>query len=311
MSDPCYDKLRQVPSLRSLYIFGAACRHLNLIRAADELGLTQGALSRQIRSLEEHLGLQLFVRTPRGLKLTETGDILRAHCEKAFGELQQGLASISSVKTRQTLLIACARSYACRVLSHHIGDFAGKYPWVELILDGHRHLADLVKNEADAAIRVGDGQWAEVIAEKIQDDPLFPVAAPVLLRSIGTDDIRELLKASATLHFSERAYWQQWSREAGIDLPNTQPRIRFSETTMMLEAAEAGQGIAIARRSLVTEAIATNRLVPVSKIRVDDGIGYYFCATHDALRKDTVRKFRNWLFSAIPRADAIAQADQN
>lgn len=80
---------------------------------------------------------------------------------------------------------------------------------------------------------------------------------------------------------------------------------------MMLEAAEAGQGIAIARRSLVTEAIATNRLVPVSKIRVDDGIGYYFCATHDALRKDTVRKFRNWLFSAIPRADAIAQADQN
>jgi len=309
MPDLCDDKIRQLPSLRSLYIFGAACRHLNLIRAADDLGLTQGALSRQIRSLEDHLGRQLFVRTPRGLKLTEAGDILRAHCEKAFGELQHGLATISSVKTRQTLLVAVARSYACRVLSHHIGDFTNKFPWIDLILDGHRHLADLVKNEADAAIRVGDGKWAEVVAEKIDEDALFPVASPGLLKSAGSEDIRDLIKASAALHFFERSYWQIWTARAGIELPNPQRSIRFSETTMMLEAAEAGQGVAIARRSLVSEALAAKRLVPVSDIFIDDGIGYYFCATRDALRKDSVQKFRNWLFSSVPRRHVGGRAE--
>lgn len=300
------DQVRRLPSLKSLYIFVAACKHLNLVRAAENLGLTQGALSRQIRSLEDHIGMPLFVRTPRGLKLTETGDILRIHCEKAFSELQQGLSTVAGIKTRQTLIVAVARSYATRVLSHRIGEFTSTRPWMDLLLDGRRDLADLAKNEADAAIRFGDGQWSDAISEKIEDDALFPVASPVLLKSAGTNDLGELLKASALLHLTGQTYWETWASTAQLRLPRQRRNIRFSETTMMLEAAEAGQGVAIARRSLVNRAIDIGRLIRLSELDVDDGVGYYFCATGKGLCRKEVREFRTWLL-----ADADRQVDRS
>ena len=156
----------QLPSLRALYIFEAAARHLNLVRAADELGLTQGALSRQIRLLEDHVGVPLFVWLPRGLAFTEAGDILRNHCQHAFRELQEGIGTISGVRRRQSLVVAIARSYATRILSHRVASFVNLYPWIDLVLDGHRHLVDLAQNEADVAIRVGDGQAGPMLPGK-------------------------------------------------------------------------------------------------------------------------------------------------
>lgn len=294
------EHLRRLPSLRALYVFDAAARHLNLVRAAEELCLTQGALSRQIRSLEDHIGIPLFLRTPRGLKFTEAGDILWNHCRQAFIELEEGLVTISGVRRRQTLVIAVARSYATRVLGHRIGDFTERYPWIELVLDGHRHLVDLGKNEADAAIRVGDGRWPDIASiEKIEDDPLFPVASPALVAKLGTCELPVLMETSPLLHFMERPYWETWTRRTGMSLPRQSRNIRFSETVMMLEAAEAGQGIAIARRSLVREALDVGRLVRLSTVEVDDGIGYFFCATPDAARREAVRRFRYWLFEPI------------
>ena len=288
--------LQHLPSLRALYIFDAAARHLNLVRAAEELCLTQGALSRQIRTLEDHIGIPLFIRTPRGLKFTEAGDILRNHCRQAFDQLEEGLGTISPVRRRQTLLVAVARSYTTRVICHRIADFVDKYPSVDLVLDGHRHLVDLATNEADAAIRVGDGQWTDSTVEKIEDDPLFPVASPALVEKLGTHDIPTLTESATLLHFAERPYWETWTRGACVPLSRHTRNVRFSESVMMLEAAEAGQGIAIARRSLVREAIKTGRLVRLSKVDVDDGIGYFFCATVEGMQRQTVQWFRKWLF---------------
>jgi DNA-binding transcriptional LysR family regulator len=295
-------QMRGLPSLRALYIFEAASRHLNLIRAAEELGLTQGALSRQIRSLEDHVGVPLFIRTPRGLKSTEAGDVLRNHCGRAFRELQEGLGTISAVRGRQTLLVAVARSYSTRVLSHRIAGFVQQHPWIDLVLDGHRHLADLSRNEADAAIRVGDGQWQDATCEKIEDDPLFPVAAPSLVAACGSDEIGVLADSATLLHFTERPYWDLWTKAAGVALPAKSRSVRFSETVMMIEAAEAGQGVAIARQSLVREALAVGRLVRLSPIEVDDGIGYFFCTTPEGARKETVRRFRDWVFEQVRAA---------
>lgn len=298
MSKDNIDALRRLPSLRALYIFEAAARHLNLVRAAGELGLTQGALSRQIRQLEDSIGVPLFVRLPRGLSFTEAGDILHNHCRLAFRELQEGIGTVSGARTRQSLMVAVARSYASRILSRRVASFVNRYPWIDLIIDGHRHLADLARNEADAAIRVGDGRWSDVTGEKIEDDPLFPVAAPELVAKFGTTDIAVLAQEAILLHFLERPYWETWSRGAGVSLPNRVRGVRFSESVMMLEAAEAAQGIAVARRSLVRESLETGRLVRLSDADVSDGIGYYFCATPNGLRKETVRRFREWLFNS-------------
>jgi LysR family glycine cleavage system transcriptional activator len=298
MKFPHTEQIKQIPSLRALYVFEAAARHLNLVRAAEELGRTQGALSKQIRSLEQHIGVPLFIRTSRGLKFTEAGDILWGHCHRAFGEVRDGLDMVSGVRGRQSLLVAVARSYATRVLSHRVASFVEKYPWIDLILDGHRHLANLARGEADAAIRVGDGKWPDVTGQRIEDDPLFPVASPTLIARHGTSDVGTLAQTASLLHYTERPYWETWTHGAGIVLPPKRRNVRFSETVMMLEAAEAGQGIAIARRSLVREALEGGRLARLSQTDVDDGIAYYFCATSDAMRKEGVRRFREWIFAS-------------
>jgi len=301
-----HNPFRAFPSLRGLYIFEAAARHLNLIRAAAELGLTQGALSRQIKTLENHFGVALFVRTSRGLILTEAGDIMRSHCERAFSELQDGFNTISQARQRQTLLIAVARSYSTRVLSRRIANFVERYPWIDLVLDGHRHLASLVKHEADAAIRSGNGNWADASAEKIADDPIYPVASPALLEKHQSHDLEALAKVAVRLHFTERPYWDIWSKHAGLSLPRDSHGVRFSETVMMIEAAEAGQGIAIVRNSLVRDSVMRGRLVRLSDISVDDGTGYFFCTTPEGSRKESVRNFRNWLFAEVRATEALA-----
>jgi len=292
-------EIKRLPSLRALYIFEAAARHLNLVRAAEEIGLTQGALSRHIQTLEKHLGVPVFVRTSRGLKFTEAGDVLWNHCQRAFRELRDGLGAISVSREPRTLHVAVARSYGTRVLSHKISNFLERYPWIDLVLDGHRYLAELDRGEADLAIRVGDGKWSDAKSEKIEDDPIFPVASPSLIAQFGTRDVRTLAEATTLLHFSERPYWEIWSREAGVSLPNKRRNMIFSETVMVLEAAEAGQGIAVSHRSLMREAIQSGRLLSLSETHVDSGIAYFFCATSAARRRDTVKRFRNWVFESV------------
>jgi DNA-binding transcriptional LysR family regulator len=291
------DAFKRLPSLRALYIFESAARHCNLVRAAAELGVTQGALSRHIRTLEDHIGVPLFTRTSRGLKLTEAGDLLWTHCERAFDALRSGLGAVAGVRGREQLVLAVARSYATRVLSHRVASFTEQYPWINLVVDGHRHLSDLSQNQADAAIRVGDGRWSDADAEKLEDDPLFPVAAPSLVKALGTNDVLSLAAGSTVLHYSERPDWQRWAKGAAISLPSKTRDVLFSETVMMLEAAEAGQGVAMARRSLVREALGSGQLLQLSDIMVDDGIGYYFCTTDAGRKKKSVQQFRSWLFT--------------
>jgi DNA-binding transcriptional LysR family regulator len=303
--------LGRLPSLRSLYVFEAAARHLNMVRAAEELGLTQGALSRQIKSLEAFIGVPLFDRHSRGLNFTEAGDALWAHCQRAFNELQDGLSLVSHARTRQTLLVAVARSYSTRVLSHRVGMFLDLYPWIDLTLDGHRHLADLTKGEADVAIRVGDGCWPESECEKICDDALVAVISPDLARRRGSARLEDLLSGTPFLHFTEGSYWETWSQHAGVMLPDERRNIRFTESVMMIEAAEHGQGIAIARRSLVAGALQVGTLLQVSDIEYDDGVAYYLCYTKQKMHRETVKAFRNWLIGSTgqpAKAGAINSA---
>jgi DNA-binding transcriptional LysR family regulator len=287
--------LSRLPSLRSLYIFEASARHLNLVRAAEELGLTQGALSRQIKSLEQFIGVPLFERYSRGLKFTEAGDALWLHCQRAFDELQEGLSLVSHTRTRQSLLVAVARSYSTRVLSHRIGEFIDAHPWIDLTLDGHRHLADLTKGDADIAIRVGKGDWPEAQCERISEDALVPVVAPELVRRLGASRVEDLIERAPLLHFTEGGYWDLWATHARVPLPKERRNIRFTESVMMIEAAEYGQGVAVARRSLVSEALANGKLLQISDIEYHDDVAYYLCYTKQKMNRETVKAFRQWL----------------
>lgn len=294
MSSYHIDELGHLPSLRALRGFETAARHLNLVRAATELGVTQGALSRQIKSLELHLGIALFVRHARGLSLTEAGDSLWEYCRRAFSTLEEGLEAVGNVRRRETLVVAVARSYATRCLAQRIGEFVERYPWIELRLDGHRHLADLTK-DADAAIRIGDGCWPGLHVEALGADPIVPVASRSTLERIGFEPSLDDLSQETLLHFMDRDLWSAWSTGRGLVKPTAQRNVFFSETVIMLEAAQAGQGIAVARRSLVRAAFLDGRLAPLYDAYVDDGIGYFFCCIPEAINRRKVSLFRDWL----------------
>ena len=147
--------LRSLPSLKALLFFNTVAKHLNLVRAGEELHLTQGALSRQLKALEDHLGVSLFKRGPRGLAFTQEGEILYDYCQRAFDTLGTGLRHLSVVAERETLVVSVARSFAVRVLAPRIAGFVQAHPWVDLRIDIHRYFAHLDSSGADISIRLG------------------------------------------------------------------------------------------------------------------------------------------------------------
>ena len=283
--------------LNALRVFDAAARHMNFVKAAKELCLTQGAVSKQIQNLEQRLGVTLFIRGPRSLRFTEAGDLLAAHTSRMFTDLNAVAERLGGKRSRQTLKIAVARSFAARVMARHIQEFCAQFPWVDLYIDGQRHMADLLRGEADAAIRVGDGKWPDLKVESLGEEFLTPVCSPRLLQRNGPLDTPDDLRRFTLLHYAEQRQWSLWLEKVGATGVDLAKGIRFSETIMMLEAAEAGQGIAIARMSLVQDELSSNRLVRPFNTTVADTHSYYFCATERSLERPMVKAFRGWLLN--------------
>lgn len=285
--------------LRALLVFEAAARHLNMVRAAVELGMTQGAVSRQIRALEDRLHEQLFRRGPRGLVLTEAGDLLSDYVVRGFSELSTGLYRIGQPRRRTTLAVSCSRTFALRVLAPRIGSFIRAHSWIDLRIDSHRYYTPLDRSDADLAIRLGDGKsWSEPVILPLTRETMFPVCAPSLLRD-PMPDPTSFLRGEVLLHYAERPYWMAWLHAAGLDPALGAVGPRFDETALALAAAEAGQGVAMARNSHVAQAIAEGRLVRPFGVVHDDGAGYFIATTALAQRRSTTQAFIGWCRRAL------------
>lgn len=299
--------LRDLP-LRALAVFEAAARHRNMVRAAAELGMTQSAVSRQVRALEDQLGEQLFRRGPRGLALTEAGDLLADYVGRGLGELATGLYRIGQPRRRTTIAVTASRTFALRVLAPRVGSFARLHPWVDLRIDSHRYTTSLERSDVDVAIRLGDGKWPDGVIVPLSRERLFPVCAPGLLPP-GSDPAAAL-RGQIILHYAERPHWANWLRAAGLDPALGAQGPRFGETALALAAAEAGQGIAIARGIHVRRALAEGRLVQPFALSIDEGQGYFLVTTEQALRRSTVQAFVEWCRSEIRAPeDAIPAGD--
>lgn len=284
----------------ALRVFDAAARHGAMLRAAKELGLTQGAVSRHVKNLEERLDAVLFKRGPRGLTLTEEGDLLADYVRRSLQELETGLARIGQPRQRTTLVVASARSFALRVLAPRLPDFARRYPWIDLRLDTHRYFADLGKSSADVAIRAGDGHWSEYSVERLTKDILFPVCAPALWSTGNSSEPEEdFLRRQLLYHYAERPYWPTWLQAVGFDSAIGAIGPSFGESSLMLAAAESGQGLAIGRASLVADALARGALVKPFAEGIDDGISYYLVKPKASVESTTIKAFSEWLLQQM------------
>jgi LysR family glycine cleavage system transcriptional activator len=288
--------LRSLPSMKALLFFNTVAKHLNLVRAGEELHLTQGALSRQLKALEDHLGVELFRRGPRGLVFTQEGEILYDYSRRAFDTLGAGLRHLSLAAERETLVVSVARSFAIRVLGTRIARFVQANPWVDLRVDTHRYFADLDSSGADISIRIGTGEWQGYRMQALTDDAVWPVASPEVAARLMGGDSDGPDETPLLLRNMERDYWDAWL-QAGYHAFEVDgaPTMRYNDSATMLEAVHAGAGYCLTRACLVRAAVAAGSLTRLGGQEMRDGLKYYaICAARSGTKKP-VQLFMAWL----------------
>ncbi|MCP1747839.1 LysR family glycine cleavage system transcriptional activator [Bradyrhizobium japonicum] len=290
-----------MPSLNGLRAFEAAARHLSFTLAASELNVTQTAISHQIRRLEEELGIRLFVRQNRALALTPEARDYLPGVRAAFNDLRLATDRLLRKDDDKVLTVSTLASLAAKWLLPRLTDFQEQHPGIDVRITTSTSLVDFQRDNVDAAIRYGRGQWPGLRADWLMADELFPVCSPSLLR--GDKPLRqpEDLKGYPLLHTSNANSddWRLWLTAAGLpgDIAR-QPGITFDMIFMTIQAAIDGIGVAMGRTSYVQDDIAKGRLVVPFKIALPADAGFYLVAPEGRREAPKLAAFREWMIAA-------------
>lgn len=314
--------MRRLPSMSGLRAFEATARHLSFTRAATELNLTQGAVSHQIKNLEDLLGLRLFMRDGNAIRLTEAGFEYLGSARTALTEVLVATDRAIDRQRGDVLTIACLGTFSIKCLLPNIGDFKKRFPSIGLRIRTLVPSTHMAPQDYDVSIQYGSGEdWPDMVAHKIMREELFPVCSPVLLREDGglhvpRDLCRHTVIRTAS-PFILRDDWPLWLEKAGI------PGITFaSEISCDLlypsyQAAIEGLGVAMGRSAVVAGDIKSGRLVEPFSVRLPSSLGYHVVATEARAKLAKVQLFCDWALErlgaaapiAVPSTRSIARAD--
>jgi len=288
-------------SLNALRAFEAAARHLNFTHAADELCVTPAAVSHQIKALEDHLGKRLFHRHARGLELTDEGALLAPTVEDALSRIGSLVQALRQGGPQQVLSVGVVGTFALGYLLPRLADFRARHPQVELRLRTHNNKVDLVAEGLDLAIRFGEGAWRNSQAALLLRAPLSPLCSPAdAARLRQPDDLKKL-----TLLRSYRDQdWPTWLRAANLP-PLALRGTLFDSSALMVQAALAGEGVALAPPSMFRRELQQGRLVQPFALEVDVG-GYWLCRQPARTATPAMLIFGNWLMDQLGHAGAPA-----
>ncbi|MGE0718865.1 MAG: transcriptional regulator GcvA [Alphaproteobacteria bacterium] len=285
---------RDLPPLNALRAFEAAARHLSFTRAADELAVTQAAISHQIKSLEDWLGVLLFRRLPRRLELTEGGRDLLASIREAFDRIEAAVGRARRNDQTGPLTVSVVPSFAAKWLVPRLGRFQAEHPDIDV-----RLAADIRPSRfddgVDLAIRAGRGHWPGLQVERLLSEELFPVCSPRLLAGAVALCRPEDLARHTLLHDDFEHDWRMWLLAAGVSGVDWRRGPRFSDSSMVIQAAVEGQGVALARSALAAEDLKAGRLVRPFTIDMASDLAYYVVAPPGHADRPKVRAFRDWL----------------
>jgi LysR family glycine cleavage system transcriptional activator len=288
--------MNHLPSIQTLRAFEAACRLQNYSRVADELGLTHGAISHRIRELEERLGAQLFARQAGKMVPTVPARQLLARIRPALSILENSFETAPSARPR-ALRISVLPGFAARWLVARLDGFRKAHPQIALNVTADVALADLSETGSDAAIRYGLGDWPGTQSERLGPERLFPVCSPDYRESVGIKEPDDL-RGCVLLRHTWQA-WGVWLEAAGLDMDEPPDAPVYSESDLLLKAAEAGQGVALARGLLAHDELRSGRLVRLFDIEVPDPYSYFLVWNPRSRCVADVRAFGDWLQEAI------------
>lgn len=291
----------KLPPLAPLRAFEAAGRHLSFTRAAAELHVTQGAVSQQVKQLEDHLGFALFRRLPRKLELTDEGRAFHEVVGSALRQIAGKIESIRAADGNRPVTISVVPSFAVKWLIPRLTRFRRDHPDIAVRVDADHRIVDLRASEVDLAVRFTERGFPDLHTVELFRDRMFPVCSPDLVREGRAPRCLEDLLHAVLLHenagiWNENASdWDQWIRAAGLEGVEAPAGPGFTQGDMVLQAAILGEGIALTRGSLAELDLASGRLVKPLDISIPCPRAHYLVCLEEALSRANVATFYDWL----------------
>ena len=296
--------LRRLPNLSALRAFEAAARLESFSRAAEELFVTHGAISHQIRALEQELGTTLFARNGKRISITPAGRQYATSIRSALGDIAQATRKLQAgTRSERRLVLTTMPSFAGRWLTPRIGRFIDRHPELEVELRCSAQLTDFEQDDVDIALRMGKGNWPGLHIEKVLDDVFFPACSPSYNHGHLPQTAEEF--GRSTLLRSEREPWAPWFAAAGFDLPEPTQGMMYEDSGMLSQAAIVGQGVALVRRSLAIGDIMAGRLVRLSDVDTPCEWDYYFVCPPAVLETQRVQAFRTWFLEELTAFESV------
>ncbi|MQB43826.1 LysR substrate-binding domain-containing protein [Rhizobium sp. ICMP 5592] len=278
--------------LNGLRALEAVGRLGSLQAAADELGVTIGAVSQQVIKAEAQLGRPVFERTPKGMAVTEAGIAVLARLREGFQALSAAV-TVAQYRDDNILTISVAPVLAARWLVHRLDRFAKRHPDIRLRIDATTQLVNPATSDVDIGIRVGSGQWPGVKSELLLAQEVFPVVTPQIAATLR--EPADLLKVPAVIDGHAMFTWDIWLKQVGLAGKCMEERHIFNDASLCLDAAMAGQGVMLAWQTLAAYALQQQCLVDPFGIRAKTGFGHYFITAEGVREAKKVTAFKAWI----------------
>lgn len=285
---------RKLPPLNSLRAFEASARLQSMQLAARELNVTPSAVSQQVHNLERWLGFDLLERGGRRLEPTAQGKAYQGALANAFEQIAEATESLSARRPTQSICITCTPGFTVQWLVPRLQDFQDKHPEIDVRIDASTRVVDLRREDVDLGIRHGLGRYAGLVAEKLVDDDLIPAASPDLVKGRNRLRTPQDLTKHPLLHIETRDDWRMWLQAQGVPI-DWRRGVLLDDTAIGIQAAIAGKGIILVRRSLIADELASGRLVTPLPQSLATGTAYFLVYPPERMSSAPIRAFRNWL----------------
>ncbi|SFC61869.1 transcriptional regulator GcvA [Pseudoalteromonas denitrificans] len=290
--------MRKLPPLNALKVFEATARLGSAQKASEELHVTHGAISRHVKQLESWLGITLFDRSQRSLKLNTLGKSYIQTISAALDLIQEGTINIQNIKSSNTLGLATTHSFASKWLMEKLPDFYKRHSDIEVWLSLDQQLINLQQSNIDIGIRMGAGPWPDLHCIALMKDKLITVCSPLLLNQNNKLETPKDLAKQTLLHDQDpTTQWSRWFKDNQVLNIDPTKGPRFSSSDILLRAAMSGQGIALVSEKLAQEDIKQGRLIQLFEASVDLGDYHWLVIPKNKLEHINIIKFLCWIKS--------------
>lgn len=285
----------RLPPMNTLRAFEAAARHLSFTLAAEELHITQAAVSHQIKTLEEALGVRLFRRLNRAVRMTEEGQQFVGEVRKALSHLATAVEKLAAPDAGGPLTVSVLPSFASKWLVPRLGRFSDRHPEIDVRISPSPQLTDFQRDDVDLVVRYGRGNYEGLHSVRLMTEDIFPVCSPALLE--GPTPLRhpEDLRGHTLLHDDAHVDWAMWLLSSGVEGVDPRQGPFLTDSALVIQAAVEGQGVALARGALAAGDLAAGRLVKPFDIAIHNEYAYYVLSPTATSQHPKIAAFREWL----------------